>query len=263
MPFDVRTLSREDYWRELCPKVSLSASPFSENVESYLIGAEPARSALASIPVDGYAQLPPLVEPAEAAHIADLIQAVTARGLPAPFAFVYDPIWRVFQRLTPVMECFLGPDLSLVPDDFWVWQVDGRHESKGWGWHRDRWRGHGQFDANGRPLILTAWIPFTESALDNGCIELLPLPHDPDVPDDLERQAVDRESEQFVRPLPVPCGAPLVWNMHVLHRGRRYARTLDRRASARGSTYRARTAACSSIVRSELALSFRSRTGWA
>jgi hypothetical protein len=222
MPFDVKALSREDFWRELCPDAPLTAQPFDTDTTPYHVDAESVQSAHASLFTEGYMGLPPLLPPSESVQIAEIVSTVTAAGLPAPFALIYDPIWRALQRIAPVMSYFLGSEVTFVADDCWTWQVDGVHESKGWDWHRDKWQAPGCFDERGRPAIVTLWIPFTNSTLENGCIEVLPESCDPSIPNDLVQATVPPGRASFVRPLPARAGAPLVWNTRVLHRGRSY-----------------------------------------
>ena len=220
---DVRDLVQGDYWRALCPDAPLNVEPFGAEEALYRIDEQALQSARASLLAHGYFALPAIIDVAEMARIARIVQSVTAAGLPAPFALVYDPIWRTLKRLVPLMTGLLGPEASFAPDDFWIWQLDGQHESTGWGWHRDRWQDPGHFDEQRRPLTLTLWIPFTDATLENGCIEVLPTSCDPNFPDHLERDTVGPESRPLVRHLPAAAGAPLGWDVRLLHRGGAYA----------------------------------------
>lgn len=233
MSIDIAKLSGEDYWRALCPGVPLSDRPFDAPAAPYQVEEASLTAAQASLRSDGYGALPTIMDSDECAQISRVIQTVTAAGLPAPFAFVYDPIWRVLQRLAPIMSRFLGPNVRIAPDDLWVWQVDGVHEARGWSWHRDRPSATGFFDAAGQPSVLSVWLPFTAATADNGCIEVLPQGCDPSEPRHAPIYALPAGCEPLVRKLPAAAGAPLLWNVHLLHRGGAYrAATPSPRISA-------------------------------
>jgi hypothetical protein len=178
-------------------------------------------SAKSSLLKDGYFVLPGVIDPRDAARAARLVEAVTAAGWPPPFALVYDHIWQVLGRLTPLFARFFGHPPSILPD-YWVWLLDGKYESAGWGWHRDDKFQMQCFDERGHPLVLTVWLPFTDATVANGCMYVLPRSVDTKDETELKTMKVPQRLQASVRGLPAPAGSVLAWDMYVLHRGGRF-----------------------------------------
>jgi ectoine hydroxylase-related dioxygenase (phytanoyl-CoA dioxygenase family) len=105
-----------------------------------------------------------------------------------------------------------------VLGDFWIWCISSRTASAGWRPHRDyQFRKRMTVRDDGTPLIVTVWIPFTDATPLNGCIYLLPMSRDPNVPDRL--LSFEIPNLQDVRALPAQAGSVLAWNQYVLHWG--------------------------------------------
>lgn len=168
---------------------------------------------------DGYLKLEPVFRTEDAARAATLVQSLAAAGWPPPFLLVYDHVWSMLSRFCPWANTLLGFESIWLPD-FWVWNLDGRYENSGFRWHRDDKLGQQCFDEHGRPSIVTVWLAFTDATADNGCMQILPLPLDPDLPGTPGTYAPCRpELLPYVREVPVEAGSILAWNMSVLHRG--------------------------------------------
>jgi len=215
---DLANLSKADAWRAIAPGFVLSDNPFDATATPCTSSPQTCEAAEQSLRRDGYFALPAVFEDDQVARAAQLVQTVTAAGWPAPFALVYDHIWEMLGRLTPLVGSFLGAPPQILPD-YWIWQVDGNYESRGWDWHRDDKFDKRCFDDEDRPLILTVWLPFTDASLDNGCIHVLPRSVDTRDREELKRMVVPVELRQLIRPLPAKAGSVLAWDMYALHCG--------------------------------------------
>lgn len=143
-----------------------------------------------------------------------LVQALTARGIPTPFVFVYDEFWLVFTKLVKMLEGVLGAGFQRLPD-FWAWHVQPEKEQSGWSPHRDK--GKRSLFPDGSPKSLTVWIPLTAATPLNGCMYLVPAHRDPTYNTEHEQQ--HKFALGDIRALPAGAGSILCWNQAVLHWG--------------------------------------------
>ena len=210
-----------DFWRGLCPGLTISSNPFAKPPAP--LETDDASRLVEQIVEDGYFQTGPLVPPDEIRRLADAVSCVTSAGYHPIFASVYDEVWRMLATLGNLLEPILGPGFRVVPD-FWLWHVNAGSERSGWAPHRD----HQYPDTlrpDGRPTLITVWIPFTDATPLNSCIYVLPLSRDPNHPGNLRGMNVDRL--QDIRALPAEAGSILGWNQHLLHWGSRGSKRSD------------------------------------
>lgn len=217
----LKELSRPDFWRRLAPDYAISARPFEVSPELATVTPSQLDQACELLARDGYLVLPALVDAAQTQRAAQLVQAMTAAGFPAPFALLYDHLWSTVGGVARVFAGVFGAQPCVLPD-YWIWQVDGHYESHGWEWHRDDKFEQRCFDEHGRPLVLTVWFAFTDALPENGCIHVVPQSLDPNCPGNLRSMKVGPELEHAVRAVPAEAGSVLAWNMYVLHAGGSY-----------------------------------------
>lgn len=172
---------------------------------------------------EGYIQVPDAFGEHLTAPIRDAVTTLSQRGIPLPFAFVYDELWLAFQGLSTFLSTVLGADYRALPD-FWVWYVQPNENACGWGPHRDRVQP--TLDPDNSPHTLTVWLPFTDATPLNGCMYVLPAHHDPRF---VERRWDGQDNTvvhnpQDIRALPATAGSLLAWNQAVLHWGSRGSR---------------------------------------
>jgi Phytanoyl-CoA dioxygenase (PhyH) len=211
-----------DFWRGLCPELTVSSEPFAAPLPSLPLARDASSRLVAQIVEEGYFQTAPLVPTEEIRRLAAAVSAVVAAGFHPLFATVYDEAWRLLAGLGDVLAPILGPGFQVVPD-FWLWHVDAGSERSGWAPHRDAQFAN-TLRADGRPTLVTVWIPFTDATPLNSCIYVLPLPRDPSYPTKTRAQGI--EQFQDIRALPAAAGSILGWNQNILHwgsRGSRYA----------------------------------------
>lgn len=221
----LQQVQRPEFWRALCPEARLSDHPFGHPfgggttpaAAPYPIDPTAAAQAVAQLRGEGYLQTGPLIPAAQARLLARCVTRVADRGIPAPFALVYDDLWEVTARIAAVIEPALGPGYRLLPD-FWIWIVGPGYEAAGWAPHRDLEK-PGTLRADGLPNLMTVWLPFTDATPLNSCIYVLPTHLDPNLPERAGALTIPPGSERHVRALPAQRGAVLAWNQYVLHWG--------------------------------------------
>lgn len=207
-----------EFWHQLCPNMSIEGSGTSVTAavgETSLL--------LADLKREGYVQVPGAFPDSCTALIRDAVATLAQRGIPLPFAFIYDELWLAFKGLSAFLAAVLGDDYRALPD-FWVWYVQPNENSAGWGPHRDRVQP--TLEPDNSPHTLTVWLPFTDATPLNGCMYVLPA--------HLDSRFVERrwdgegnnvvQNPQDIRALPATAGSLLAWNQAVLHWGSRGSR---------------------------------------
>jgi hypothetical protein len=167
--FPVRAESVE-FWRGVCPALTISDGPFAS------VAREARR-----VREDGYFKTASVLEAATTAALADGVQRVIAAGFHPLFVSVYDEFWKPFARLGSLLEPVLGGAPPRLLGDFWVWCVGPGRAPSGWAPHRDHEVDY-TVGIDGRPTLLTLWLPFTDAVPENGCIYALPTSLDPNLP---------------------------------------------------------------------------------
>jgi hypothetical protein len=212
-----------DFWRGLCPELSISPDPFAPPPAPLPLATDHPSRLVEQIVEEGYFQTAPLVPPDQVRRLAAAVSTVVGAGFHPLFATVYDELWQLLAALGDVLAPVLGPGFRVIPD-FWLWHVDADPERSGWAPHRD-----GQYSntlrPDGRPTLVTVWIPFTDATPLSSCIYALPLSRDPNYPGNVRAQTVDRL--QDVRALPAAAGSILGWNQYLLHWGSRSSRQAE------------------------------------
>jgi Phytanoyl-CoA dioxygenase (PhyH) len=210
------------FWRALAPGFHIADSAFLRPDNH-----PPDVSETDGLGPDGYIQLKHLDLGADFGAMANAARAISATGLDAVFAFVYDEFWRPFFRLDPLFRTLLGGPYTFLPD-LWTWNVDHTKGQAGWKPHRDR--GRQALFEDGRPKSLTTWIAISESTPLNGCIYMVPASEDPTYA--REDEAHWKFDHASIRALPCAPGDVLVWNQAVVHWG---AKSSPRAAETRVS----------------------------
>src|SRR5688572_30331589 len=163
--------SSEQFWRALCPDLTISADPFGMAGAAFEFPGTVVERAVASVRADGYLKTGPALEPADSRALANAVRRVIDAGFHPLFASVYDEYWKPLARLgnllTPVFE---APPRLL--GDYWLWCISEDQAPAGWSPHRDH-EVEDTIRADGRPSLLTVWIPFTDATPENGCIYAL------------------------------------------------------------------------------------------
>jgi hypothetical protein len=217
--------SRE-FWRELCPELSITESPFSAARADYEVGNDIVASAAVQIRTEGYFRTGPIVSRDDTIRLANAVSAIVSRGFPATFVLVYDDLWQMLLRVRKLVGALLGGHGFCMTRDVWVYYVRAASESRsqvkedqGWGPHRDGSSTITTLRGDGTPQLIGVWIPFTDATVEQSCIYVLPANRDPNYPDMLAATGLPLSALQGIRALPVQAGAVLGWNEYTLHWG--------------------------------------------
>jgi hypothetical protein len=218
-----------EFWRSICPQLSISENPSGSHIKSYAVSPCDVQKVGQQVLEEGYFHVGSVVPRQETKLIADAVHTVVDQGFPAPFVLVYDQVWQMLSRLESLISPILGAcyDMTL---DVWVYYIRGvnedRAESKedsGWSPHRDGKSVISTLRGDGRPLLLNVWIPFTDTTVKHSCMYVLPTHLDPNYPDNLKEWSVPRKCLQDIRALPAEAGAVrMEW--YALHWGSRSSR---------------------------------------
>jgi hypothetical protein len=222
-----------EFWRSICPQLSISESPFGSRMKPYAVLPCDVHKARQQILDEGYFQVGSVVPKQETKLIADAVRTVVDHGFPAPFVLVYDQVWQMLSRLESLLLPLFGTfyDMTL---DVWIYYIRGVNEDpaeskedSGWSPHRDGKPSISTLRGDGRPQLLNVWIPFTDTTVEHSCMYVLPTHLDPNYPDNLRKWSVPYKSLQDIRALPAEAGAVLGWNEYALHWGSRSSRWAD------------------------------------
>ncbi|MFT5201238.1 MAG: hypothetical protein ACI9C1_000610 [Candidatus Aldehydirespiratoraceae bacterium] len=214
MEIDIDRLGDRSFWLERHPEFHITDVP-----NASVSAATTDGSAHEAVRTSGYFEGRNVVDPAACAALATAVEGLAADGIPTPFLFVYDEVWNLLRAAGGVLNDVVGPNY-LVGGDLWAWYVPPTAEGSGWAVHRDGNLGDA-VRPDGSPDIVTAWIPLTEASPTNGCIYVLPVDRDPNVPDNLDVLEVGRRSLSSVRAVPASPGDVLGWSTRLLHWGGR------------------------------------------
>jgi len=214
----VNDLEKPEFWKKLNPYLHISDNPFTENPQQYPIEPGKMSQHVRQMVKEGYLQTDPIIPRDACSALVPAVQNIFRLGLPAPFAFVYDEFWQLLDRLSNILTPLLGADYKFIPD-FWVWHIPKHDHAGGWGPHRDFQHGRHALRQDGRPTLVTLWIPLTDVTPLNACMYVLPLHHDPNYPDNISNQTVAHNQLQSIRALPAEAGSILGWNSYVIHWG--------------------------------------------
>jgi hypothetical protein len=217
-----------EMWRALNPQLSLTDHPFAGAREPFAFAPDDRAGSVARIKEEGYYQTRPAVEAELCRRLSEGVQNIAAAGIHPIFLGVYDEFWQVAARLSPLLAPILGERYRVL-DEIWVFLVDPANAGSGWPPHRDYTtfdspRARDGMRADGRPTVVTVWIPVTDAEPSNGCMYVLPANLDPNLPARPSIGMAARPGEaaprlQDVRALPAPAGSVLTWNIFLLHWG--------------------------------------------
>ncbi|WP_051293504.1 phytanoyl-CoA dioxygenase family protein [Pseudoduganella violaceinigra] len=220
LPSPLARAGQLSFWLDLNPDLPISVAPLARTAPTTLPGLVEARRHAADTIAEGYFQTVPIIPRSHAGRLAQAISGLVQRGIPPIFCMVYDAFWQMFAPLDPVLRELLGERYQMMPTDIWAWHVAPQDNASGWGPHRDLETPQA-IGTDGRPRLLNVWLPLTDVSPLNACMYVLPQHLDRSLGAEGEQKELDLNDWQNIRALPVPAGAALGWNTHVLHWGGR------------------------------------------
>jgi hypothetical protein len=187
----------------------------------------------------GHGLLPALAWDDAGVSLAALSRAVDSlvgAGYPPCFIFMYDQTWALCERLFDAMRIVMDDDHVELDTSVFAWALrrPSASERAGAGGagvggigdnfgkpHRDSAYNECH-DAHGRPTEISVWVPLTPVGLDNGCMMVVPAPHDPLFAAPTARaHMAPAESLPWghIRALPASPGDVLMWRSSLIHWG--------------------------------------------
>lgn len=226
-----------EYWRDLNPQLTVEQPPVGAVAD---LGDELAPPAIAEqlnrFGVEGYFHTEACFREPWVARIRDGIERVRAEGWHPTFAFVYDELWLVARApaMRALLHALLGAGYQQRPR-VWTYYVEPGstapsagsargNRGSGWGPHVDA--EEPIFAEDGRPKVLSIWIPLTDTDESNGCMYVVPhnlfngtsiFARFP-IPDTMaSAEAVSLM--HAARSLPARAGSILGWHQNLIHWG--------------------------------------------
>ena len=207
-----------DFWRQLNPHLTLTSTPFRADGSNFVFEKSDLSKAAQQIRLDGYLQSRPSIPLQRCQDLSQGVHQIIAAGYHPNYITLYDEYWQTLQGIVPLLEPILGPHCYPL-GDYWTWCISPQTAGAGWAPHRDYQFKTPTLHEDGRPKIVTVWLPLTEATTLNGCMYLVPMQWDPNLPDHPERYAF--RDLQDIRALPAQAGSVLAWNQYVMHWGSR------------------------------------------
>src|SRR5882724_2605729 len=153
--FNVDELERVEFWRSLCPDLSIEGDRPAPRFE-----ISDVENLLGLLRFEGYVNMPGVVPDAYVGPLRECVKRLWEQGIPLPFAFVYDEFWLAFQGISRLLEGALGTRYRAMPG-FWAWYLPPSEDASGWGPHRDRVKP--SLDDDNSPHVLTVWLALSDA----------------------------------------------------------------------------------------------------
>ncbi len=132
----------------------------------------------------GFAIIPPEVldwkaHGVDLLAISETMDRLIAAGWPPVFIFLYDQPWLLFERLFDLMGPLLSDEEALLEASMYAWSLERQKiggnaaEKVGTNFgvpHRDITYNSCHNAEDGRPDILSVWLPLVDVGPDNGCM---------------------------------------------------------------------------------------------
>ncbi|MBN9419937.1 MAG: phytanoyl-CoA dioxygenase family protein [Candidatus Eremiobacteraeota bacterium] len=204
-----------DFWKELNPHLTISDCPWRDT--RYAMTETDIARARLQVCEEGYLQSEPAIPKQHTEALALAVSNLVEFGLHPIFLCAYDEYWQLLQGVARSLEPILGQGCYPLAD-FWTWYISPETASKGWPPHRDAQFGERKcLREDKSPLLVTAWLPLLDTYPLNGCMSVLPMSADPNLPENPSCCAFSNHQDS--RALPAQAGSILAWNQYLLHWG--------------------------------------------
>jgi Phytanoyl-CoA dioxygenase (PhyH) len=205
-----------DYWRRLCPTLSVGADHQSNVAEECPLDSGEVARLGEKLGTEGYFQTRKIFSPALIHQMRACVEQLRAQNWPLVFSFVFDEFWTILRTTSveQVVSGFLGAGCK-QNSAVWTYWVSTQKGSAGWTPHTDGSEEH----------RVSVWLPLTDATLDNGCMYVIPRNLVPkSLPADYTKWANVSKAElshllQCSRALPAEAGCLLGWDNSLIHWG--------------------------------------------
>ena len=215
-------------WRLLNPDESIEENASLKPTASYRLTSREVENQSDLLKQDGYCYIPSAIDTQKVDRMLACVRLMIRNGIPPVFCFVYDIFWQLILDLDPILREVLHGGYHVI-QNAWTWVVDGKKTANYFPPHRDLSDDEDFIDEEGRPTLLSVWIPLTDVTTQSSCMYVLPASRDPEYPHDAigwRKKWADEghrlwKAEELVniRALPAPKGSFLGWNAGVFHWG--------------------------------------------
>lgn len=216
MMIDLETCRSIEFWRNLCPQLSISTESGlgrHEALQVPTLDNEKWSVCKATIAEDGYFAYDSWFACAKIDLMAECLRQLEARQIHPVFAFVFDEFWELLLEIRPMFSDLLG-EYDCLPA-VWSWFVRPEMQTA-FSPHRDQVR-EVFIDDEDHLDYLTVWIPLTDLSHLSSNICVLPASLDPDYEECTKNIRV--ENLQDVRSLQGKRGSVFCWTTQLAHWG--------------------------------------------
>ena len=206
-----------DFWRDLCPQLSITENKLACNVLDTIDDALLSQVS-DSLWRDGYLNCPELFSEADLHPLRSAMELFHQENIPQAYIYLYDETWMLFLRARNLLSNFLGEDYRILPH-FWAWYIEPG-KGKGWPPHRDS-ADQSVIEMYGQEMLvsLSLWLPLTDATPENGCMSVLPLSCEREYSTPITDAS--QIPVQDVLSLPAKAGSLLGWRQDLFHWGGR------------------------------------------
>ena len=220
---ELKDISSIKFWEDFIPGMAITECPFlgcKGDLTDHAKSLDKTKY-VKQMKQDGYVNLQGILPAERMEKMAQVILKLVENDLPPALCFVYDEFWQIYKDIAPVMSPIIG-DNYMISLNRWAWHIPPDGSYAGFGPHRDMVGSRfPPLQADGLPMITTAWIPLREVHAENACLYLLPQQCDPNIPGNMIKLGVPFERLQDIKALPAKAGAIMSWNGNVMHWGGR------------------------------------------
>ena len=235
----VARASSAEYWRQLCPELTVEREGTDAAVAGDGVSTEAAGELRAELLGNGFCRVGqscevPLDALPHCAALAEGVRRVVEAGWPASFVLMYDEAWELLRAASALMERASGGLLTCNLDAL-AWHVDASKGEAGFAPHRDRQPENTDdiFAEDDFPRYATLWVALTDATTQGGCLHAVPKDADPGysagdpaiersskgLPAALRRALPSKESLQMIAALPVDSGSAVAVSGRTIHWG--------------------------------------------
>ena len=221
-------LANASMWRLLNPDESIEETKPLQPTDFYRLSPLEAENQNDLLKQDGYCYIPSVIDPRKVDRMLACVRLMIQKKFPPVFCFAYDIFWQLILDLDPILRELLHGDYHVI-ENAWAWVVDGKKTANYFPPHRDLTDDEDFIDEEGKPTLLSVWIPLTDVTTHSSCMYLLPASRDPEYPHGVSGWAKKWKTEGHrrwkaeelvnIRALPAAKGSLMGWNAGVFHWG--------------------------------------------
>lgn len=213
------------FWRALNPDLTISDARPADDETPFVSAWATEPQWQQRLIEEGFVTSPPLLDSGDLERLRVGVERIVAAGLPPGCALMYDEFQSVIARLLGAVSPLLGPNVVMVPDDFWVFHVPPGDPGVG-RWtafppHRDQSSPDAGMLAGHLPTMLNAWVALTDVSTDHSCMYLVPADCDQDYRSEIRAVNPERFRLVDIRAVPLQAGQVLFFEPHLAHWGSR------------------------------------------